>query len=582
MIQARAQFGQVRLAHPAGNGRRSCCSLRRYRFARHLYPQTLVRRVLRRRCSHPPRYRGRRSAIAATRPRHDEHATSIAIAGGNRRYAQSSSVAEILTAVNLPSNRIIKPFTPNIQMQQAKTARRSIHTLVVYESTDPRCLDALHDAKAYFRAGDYERVRRLASLRGNRDSEDAALFWLDACAARLQHQPVPAGAPRFDAREPSSDDAVYYRAFAAWLDRDFGTANALLCDHRPHSTNGRSAFLILRGWIAGADSRLSEQIALTTQALESLLDSEEQADGFLVSNASLALAALAREMPSEASRILLERALPRIERPTYAGTLLHVRRAIAQMEALQGRYTTALRHLTFAGELAHTPIERAFLHFDYAAVAAWAKQGAAAESAFDVAYDAIADIAFAEHNDESAFALTVGAIAGSRIARLKAQHLAKRAAAAIPQMSARWAVSRGLRAAALVDEALALTTDDVNDAVHLGSRASEAFESIGYDWRAGRLSAHLYELTGQAMYRARAQRLLEPYAAGPLAVRVDRTRLTPQMRKIVALIQKGRRTEDIARELKLAPSTVNTHIKRIFMRCGVHSRTQLLAYLFVA
>lgn len=452
---------------------------------------------------------------------------------------------------------------------------------MVYVSGYLSRLDALHNAKAFFRAGDYEQVRHLASLCENGTSEDAALFYLDACAARLQHQPVPEVAPRFDLNEPSSDDAVYYRAFAAWLDRDFDTADALLCGHSGHSHNGRAALLILRGWIAGATSRFQDQISLTTQALQSLLDidNDQQIDGFLVANASLALAALAREMPSDVSRLLLERALPRIERPTYSATLLHVRRAIAQMEALQGRYTTALRHLTFAGELAQAPIERAFLHFDYAAIAAWAKQETAAESAFDVGYDVIADTTFTERSDESAFVLTVGAIAGSRIARSKAQNLAERAAEAIPQMSTRWAVSQGLRAEALMDEALALTTDDVNRAVHLGTRASKAFESIGYNWRSGRLSAYLHDLTGRVDYRIHAQRLLNQYAAGPLAVRVGQTRLTPRMRRIVDLIQKGRRTEDMARDLKLAPSTINTHIKRIFMRCGVHSRTQLLAYL---
>ncbi|MCS6799730.1 MAG: LuxR C-terminal-related transcriptional regulator [Myxococcota bacterium] len=58
-----------------------------------------------------------------------------------------------------------------------------------------------------------------------------------------------------------------------------------------------------------------------------------------------------------------------------------------------------------------------------------------------------------------------------------------------------------------------------------------------------------------------------------------RTPLTPRERDVVAQLAAGRPTRVIAERLGLTVSTVNTYLKRIFGKLGVHSRVELVARL---
>jgi len=429
-----------------------------------------------------------------------------------------------------------------------------------------------------FRAAEYSQAREtIAQPAIGTPTEAAALAYLDGCLARLLGETSPnTTVPRPDPRDPVADEAFYWNAYSLWLDRKLVEAHEVLRSHEPLTDYFRANFLLLRGWLFAAAGRLPEQTAVTVKALGSLLDSNES-DEYLIANASLALSALAREMPSPEAQRLLERSLTRLSEAKYAYTILHVRRALAQIEALQGRYTTALRHLTFAGELAREPVDRAFLHFDYALIATWAKQMQAAEAAFDVGRATIEHLDLEGRKDESAFVLTVAAIAGASIEPETAAAFAQRAASIIPNLSPRWAVNNGPRASALVAEALALTTNDTDDAVALATSAGKTFESLGYLWRAGRLAAHLHTLTGHTSYRRRAERLLEAYPDGPLALGDDPINLPPRLREILTMLSRGDSIEDIAYALSISPHTVRKHVSRLHARYHVSRRAQLLA-----
>jgi DNA-binding CsgD family transcriptional regulator len=60
---------------------------------------------------------------------------------------------------------------------------------------------------------------------------------------------------------------------------------------------------------------------------------------------------------------------------------------------------------------------------------------------------------------------------------------------------------------------------------------------------------------------------------------LDRVRLAPRERDVVGRLISGASTRDIALGTGLTVSTVNTYLKRIFAKVGVHSRLELVARL---
>lgn len=58
---------------------------------------------------------------------------------------------------------------------------------------------------------------------------------------------------------------------------------------------------------------------------------------------------------------------------------------------------------------------------------------------------------------------------------------------------------------------------------------------------------------------------------------LERAPLTPRERDVVELLVGGQSTRAIAQQTGLTVSTVNTYLKRIFSKLGVHSRVELVA-----
>ena len=65
-------------------------------------------------------------------------------------------------------------------------------------------------------------------------------------------------------------------------------------------------------------------------------------------------------------------------------------------------------------------------------------------------------------------------------------------------------------------------------------------------------------------FEARCQRITDAFG------------LTKRESEILAFALRGRTSERIARELVISKSTVDTHLRRIYSKCGVHSRQELL------
>jgi len=48
---------------------------------------------------------------------------------------------------------------------------------------------------------------------------------------------------------------------------------------------------------------------------------------------------------------------------------------------------------------------------------------------------------------------------------------------------------------------------------------------------------------------------------------------------VLALYAMGYTQKKVAEELFITPATAHTHIKRIYAKCGMHSRQEILEYL---
>jgi DNA-binding CsgD family transcriptional regulator len=90
-----------------------------------------------------------------------------------------------------------------------------------------------------------------------------------------------------------------------------------------------------------------------------------------------------------------------------------------------------------------------------------------------------------------------------------------------------------------------------------------------------RTAQELFASMGAAAFAERAR--VELLAAGERALRSGPTRsdLTPQEAQIARLVTEGNTNRDIAAQLFLSPATVEYHLRKVFRKLGVTSRTQL-------
>lgn len=64
------------------------------------------------------------------------------------------------------------------------------------------------------------------------------------------------------------------------------------------------------------------------------------------------------------------------------------------------------------------------------------------------------------------------------------------------------------------------------------------------------------------------------------SIRTVLSRLTSREQAVVEWVERGLTSKSIAAQLQISPRTVQTHLKRMFKKLGVHSRAELVVQIY--
>jgi DNA-binding CsgD family transcriptional regulator len=261
-------------------------------------------------------------------------------------------------------------------------------------------------------------------------------------------------------------------------------------------------------------------------------------------------------------------------------------KAVAWCHALEGDYFNAFRYLKMAGAIAPSPPWQAMTLLDKAYLAKCIGEALWSRSELAEAQEILDQVSWRETDDEERVALPLAA-------ELCAQPDSGRAASYLARFfELRDAMSPQLHLR--YDDRLSALAEYANGIVQaqLGNRKSasaafrkawDVYESIGYDWRAGRCALRMYELTSNASWLERAKQKLQSYTGSWLRdelreeAAAESLPVTPAQRRVLGLLTEGKTTAQIAKITGTSPNTIQNHIKAMLRALGVPSRSVLIA-----
>jgi RNA polymerase sigma factor (sigma-70 family) len=109
-------------------------------------------------------------------------------------------------------------------------------------------------------------------------------------------------------------------------------------------------------------------------------------------------------------------------------------------------------------------------------------------------------------------------------------------------------------------------------------------------WRGVKVPGHVEEVLAAAKAAAEGEVLIDPATLTRLLHQVARERearrdalhllesLTEREREILELLAEGMRNDDIAQKLFISPQTVQTHVRNLLAKLGVHSKLEAVAF----
>jgi LuxR family maltose regulon positive regulatory protein len=134
-----------------------------------------------------------------------------------------------------------------------------------------------------------------------------------------------------------------------------------------------------------------------------------------------------------------------------------------------------------------------------------------------------------------------------------------------------------LRALTIANEYLKRELTEACSALSLGEQASSLADPhqtfLDQEFEIGGLFRSLQE---NATHAGRLSELLS-LAPEPAQISSGIASLSPREHSVLELIAQGQSNKEIARELGIAPETVKSHVKNIFIKLGVDKRAKAVA-----
>jgi DNA-binding CsgD family transcriptional regulator len=296
-----------------------------------------------------------------------------------------------------------------------------------------------------------------------------------------------------------------------------------------------------------------------------------------------------------ARELYLPDVVPEVERhldgvpwpPALCINRFQATKALGWAKALQGDYFNAFRHLKESARLAPTDAWRTMAHCDRAYLASSLGEQRWARQELHEAEELAARVVWETCREQEPVALLL-------MAELFAPIDAARASA---YMATFRKVGDGSAARHLMTDdrmrALAEFSSGIVDHA-LGNRklaatrlqnALQVYQTIGYDWRAGRCALRLFDVTRRPEFVATAQEHLRHYMScwlgDELRARLGPARsgpdLPPMQARIFKLMCEGRSNEEMAGIVRRSKATVANHAKAVLKAFGVSTRPSLIA-----
>lgn len=404
-----------------------------------------------------------------------------------------------------------------------------------------------------------------------------------ATACALLGRPIE----RFNARDMVGVDpallpeALLEIARACTAARDLPGAQRWLALAEPSEPNVLARYLLLRAELAGTESNFRQQSQLAAEALH-CIEPHAGEEAVLFREAARTRAALARELPGDDRDVF-----SRIAQSGAADdrTRCEALRAHAWLMGLHGEYERALASVMQATRYLRTPLQHLALHADIAAIAVMNGDAHApfAQAALETAVASASAIRWEEVAPDDLLVIphllqTAAEMHREQIAR-SCEELAERV---FQQHHSQIDVAACSPFAALLHEAhaFAYAHKDESAALRHAREAYAAFESFGYDWRAGRIALFVYQLTGLRDWDQRAKRHLRAYPASRIYHLLDAggtQRLTRRQQEVLDAVLHGKSIVQIAVHLRISEETVRKHLGPIMRHFGVKTRIELLA-----
>lgn len=384
-------------------------------------------------------------------------------------------------------------------------------------------------------------------------------------------------------------DVHFYRAFALWTLRDYRMAKESLdhIDQEFATAISRARVLMLRGWLAASEDRVSEQVRLLVECLR-VLDGLNQPDVTLVAMALRTLAALGRDTLNQDALDAVN-AHQSFEWTKYMDLeRFQVTRTIAWARAMHGDYIRAGEMLIVARRIAPSPYMKMLAHLDRAWVASVCNNDRLHQrlELGEAKYYA-EQIEWSSAAEEEVGALVLAAELFAPIDAAVARAFLQQAEEL--RVRGNMGLAHGVRARAWVLTAEAAIRRAEGDERTATLRAEEAFalfKSVDYHWRAGNLALDLYTLTGDAKWLEHVRDVAAAYPRSFIAAELTRREaagrsileeLTPRQREIAQLIHReGLTNNEIAKRLVCSSNTVRIHKRQIFQKFRVKNEFQLV------